>query len=120
MQARLDSIRVADSLMKEEDRIRQLREARIDSLRKVEEERARILSARKYNIVVGSFLTPAYAESYAAEYREMGYNPEVVGAEGSPYTLVIAESHPRYPAAAQRIIQFHDTVSIDAWIYVRK
>ncbi len=120
MRARLDSIRIADSLRKEEDRIRQLGDARLDSLRKAEEERVRILSARKYNIVVGSFLTPAYAESYAEEYRELGYDPEIVSAEGSPYTLVIAESHPRYPAAAQRIAQFHDTVSIDAWIYVRK
>jgi len=120
MQARLDSIRVADSLRNVESRLRALEEARLDSLRKVEEERALLLSARKYNIIVGSFLTPAFAESYAEEYRELGYNTEILNEEGSPWSLVVAEYHERYPAAARRIIQFHDTVNIDAWIYVRE
>lgn len=120
MQARIDSIRAADSLRNEEALMRAVEEARLDSLRRAEEERALLMEARKYNIVVGSFLTPSFAESYAAEFRELGYNTEVLSEEGSPYSLVVAESHPRYPAAARRIEQFHDTVSIDAWIYVRR
>ncbi len=120
MQARLESIRVADSLRIVETRLRALEEAKLDSLRKIEEERAQLLSERKFNIVVGSFLTPAFAESYAEEYRELGYNTEIVSEEGSPWSLVVAESHTRYPTAAQRITQFHDTVNIDAWIYTRR
>ena len=120
LKAQQDSIRVADSLRKVQMRLKAIEEARLDSIRAAEEER-RIWEARlKYNIIVGAFITPEYARAWMDEYKGMGYDPIIIKPEGSRFELVAAESHERFGKAVQRLEQFHDTVNIDAWLYVRK
>lgn len=118
--AQQDSIRVADSLKKVENRLRAVEEARLDSLVRAEQEKAVFETTRKYNIVVGSFITPEYALAWAEEYRKMGYDPQIIRTTDSRFELVVAESHEQYLRAFRRLEQFRDTVEIDAWLYVRK
>lgn len=120
LKAQQDSIRIADSLKRVENRRKAIEEARLDSIRKVEEEKAAFMARNKYNIVVGSFITPEYAQSWVEEYKRMGYNPHIVKMTDSRFELVVAESYDRFSKALQRLNQFQDTVNIDAWLYINK
>ena len=119
LKAQQDSVRVADSLRKVQEKMLLLENARLDSIQQAE-ERNRLADIPRYNIIVGSFVTPAYASSLAEEYGKMGYTTKILKVDGSQFELVAAESHKNFRAAVRRLDQFHDTVSIDAWIYIRK
>ena len=118
LRAQQDSIRVADSLKRAENRLRAIEEARLDSLLQAEQERADNEARNKYNIVVWSFLTPEFAKAWAEEYRKQGYDTRIVRMDGSQFDLVVAESYDRFSKAMERLNAFQDTVDIDAWLYI--
>jgi hypothetical protein len=118
LQARQDSINIADSLRRVEDQMLALENARIDSLRRAEEKRLAMES--KYNIIVGAFLTPEYAKEFVEEYRKLGYDAQILRMNGSKFELVAAEGHKSFKKAVDRLTAFQDTVSIDAWMYIKK
>jgi len=120
LRAQQDSIRVADSLKRVENRLRAIEEARLDSLIQAEQERAADEARNKYNIIVGSFLTPEFAQAWAEEYRKQGYDTRIVRMDGSQFDLVVAESYDRFSKAMERLDAFQDTVDIDAWLYIFK
>lgn len=117
--AQQDSIRIADSLNKIDEKLEAIENARLDSIRKDEEARLAAGKKSKYNIIVGSFLTPEYAKSFAEFYRQQGYDANIIKKEGSNFELVSAESHASLSKAISRLRQFRDTVEIDAWMYIR-
>ncbi len=119
-QVKQDSIRVADSLRKVQDELLAIESARIESERLAEEERLALLNKLKYNIIVGSFITPEYAKALAQEYRKLGYDAKILQMEGSRFELVAAEGHANFRNAVSRLRQFQDTVLIDAWMYIKK
>jgi hypothetical protein len=120
LRAQQDSIRVADSLKRVENRQRAIEEARLDSLIQAEAEKAEYEARNKYNIIVGSFITPDFARLWAEEYRNQGYDARIIRMDESMFELVVAESHEQFSKARTRLEQFHDTVEIDAWLYVAK
>ncbi|MBN2861608.1 MAG: hypothetical protein JXN62_00510 [Bacteroidales bacterium] len=113
-----DSIRVADSIRAVQDHLLALENARLDSIRAVDEARRALES--QYNIIVGSFITPEYARECLNEYRNMGYDAKIIQAEGSGFEFVSAESHSGLGRALARLAQFQDTVQIEAWIYTKR
>jgi hypothetical protein len=117
-QARQDSIRVADSIRSVQAALLASEQARLESER-VAEEQAMLLRT-KYNIIVGSFITPEYARALEADYRQHGYDARIIKAEGSSFEFVAAESHANLKTAIERLAMFQDTVVIDAWIFIRK
>lgn len=116
--ARQDSIRVADSIRIANEKLLAIEQARQDSIRMAEEALAAMAS--RYNIVVGSFITPEYARAWADEYRSRGFNPQIIKKENSRFELVVAETHDRLGEAVSRLNQFQDTMQVDAWIYRKK
>jgi len=120
MKAQEDNIRRADSLQKVKEQVEAIENARIDSLRRTEEARKALEANKKYNIIVGSFITPEYARIFAEEYRKQGYDPKILKSQGSRFELVSAEGHESFKKAVSRLRQFQDTVQIEAWLYVRK
>ena len=36
------------------------------------------MEASKYNIIVGSFITPEYAKGLAEDYRKQGYDSKII------------------------------------------
>lgn len=119
LKARQDSIRVTDSLKRIENRLRALEQARIDSIRLAEEEKQSWGNRYKYNLIVGSFLTPEYARDWAEEYLKMGYSEtRIMKMEGTGFELVSAEAHENYNRAISRLHQYLDTVNIDTWLYI--
>lgn len=115
-----DSIRVADSLKRVENRIRAVEEARLDSILQAEQEKAAYEARNRFNIIVGSFVTPEFAQAWAEEYRKQGYDSKVIRMANSKFELVVAESYDNFSKAVHRLDQFQDTVDIDSWLYVNK
>lgn len=118
MIARQDSIRLADSLRNAQDHLMALEKARQDSLRKADEER--LAQENKYNIIIGSFLTPEYAQGLLTEYNNQGHNAQIIRMTGSNFELVAAESYNSFSKALERLNAFQDTVQIDSWMYIRE
>jgi hypothetical protein len=120
LRAQQDSIRVADSIKNVQELLLAAENAKMDSVRRAEEARQAALTASRYNIIVGSFITPEYARSLEETYRQQGYDTRIFKMEGSNFELVSAESHQKLGKAISRLRQFQDTVEIDAWIYIRE
>ena len=119
LHAEQDSIRVADSIRRAQQQLVALENARLDSINQAEAARLEANKSR-YNIIVGSFVTPEYARNYAEYYREEGYDPKILKMEGTNFELVAAEGHQSLRKAVTRLEQFQDTVQIDAWIFERQ
>jgi hypothetical protein len=116
--ARQDSIRVADSIRNVQERLLAIENAKLDSIRIAEE--VRIASGSRFNIIVGSFITPEYAKALNDEYIKKGYNSQILKMEGSKFELVAAEGHKNFRTAVERLAQFQDTIQLDAWMYIKK
>jgi len=118
-QAGQDSIRVVDSIRKVQERLQAIEDARLDSIRIAEEKRALELK-NKYNIIVGSFITPQYARDHAETYRQKGYDVRIIDMEGGRFELVSAEAYESFRKAVERLQYFQDNVELGAWLYVVK
>jgi len=114
-QAKQDSIRVADSIKHVNDSLLVIENARLDSIMMADQQQVELES--RYNIIVGSFITPEYAEACAENYRNRGYDARIIQKENSRFALVSAESHESVRRAIARANQFQDTVEMDSWIY---
>jgi len=118
-QARQDSTRVADSIMKVQQQLLAIENARLDAVRVAEEKNAWELKNR-YNIIVGAFITPEYASGLNEVYKQRGYNSRIIKVQGSRFELVCAESHESFRTAVERLKQFQDTIEIDSWMFIKK
>mgnify|MGYP004701165041 CR=1 FL=1 len=119
-QARQDSIRVADSLTLVRELAAASEKARLDEINRVEQERLAYEARFKYHIIVGSFITPEYARAFQAEMSKAGYNSKILQKPDSKFEFITAESHESLRKAVDRLVQFRDTVAVDAWIYIRR
>jgi hypothetical protein len=118
--AKQDSIRVADSIKKVQDRLLAIENAKLDSIRKADQERMEWESKYKYNIIVGSFITPEYARNLLADYTRRGYNARMLKLEGTQFEMVSAEALNNFRTAVNRLKLYQDTVISDAWMYIKK
>ena len=120
MKAQEDSIRVANSMQKVKDHLMGIENAKLDSARKADEERLAFESKHKYNIIVGSFITPEYAKGLCEGYRKQGYDPQILKMERSRFELVSIEAHDSFRKAFSRLKKFQDTVQFESWMYIKK
>jgi hypothetical protein len=120
LQAKLDSTRVADSIRKAQDDLQALENEKLLSQQKAEEERVAAENKFKYNIIIGSFITPEYAKGLAEVYRQKGYDPKIIKVEGSRFELVSAEAFESLRKAVSRLKEYQATVELDSWIYIKK
>ena len=119
LRAQQDSIRVADSIQKVQDQLLANENAKLDSVRLAEEATQVSQRTNKYNIIIGSFITPEYAKNLAEAFRKQGYDTKILKMERSSFELVSAESHTSLNKAVTRLRQFQDTLQSDAWIYIK-
>lgn len=112
-----DSIHIADSISKVIAKQRAIEQARQDSINKVEQERLERLARFKYHIVVGSFITPQFADEWSVYYNSMGYGTEILKA-GNEFNLVSARKYDNMNDAVYDLERFKDTVQVDAWVYI--
>jgi hypothetical protein len=117
--AQQDSIRVADSIRNIQEQLLALENAKLDSVRLADEARLAEENSSRYNIIVGSFITPEYAAGLADVYRQRGYDTKIIRMDGSRFELVAAESHKDLQQAISRLRNFQDTIVMDAWLYIK-
>lgn len=115
-----DSLRVADSVRKAQDKLLAIEKARLDSLNSADAQRREWEGKYRYNIIIGSFITPDYARKYSAEFATKGYNTRILKLEGTQFEMVSAEAHESLGKAIARLKQFQDTVAYDSWLYIFK
>jgi hypothetical protein len=118
--AQQSSRRVADSVRKVQDRLLAVESARLDSMRQADQEKMDWESKYRYNIIVGSFLTPEYARAFSADLSLKGYKTRILKLEGTKFEMVSAEAHENFRTAVARLKEFQDTVAFDAWMYIIK
>lgn len=104
-----DSIRVAHEKQAEAERARQA------ELAVQVEEQARVVAG--YHVIVGSFLTPAYAESWLEHIKSFGYDAQLIGMNGGKWQLVSASSFPDLHQAWNAIASVQATINGEAWVY---
>lgn len=104
-----DSIRVANEKKVEAERARQAELAQAAA----EEVRA----ATGYHIIVGSFLTPAYADAWLEHIKGFGYDATIVDKDGGRWQLVSARSFPDLHSAWNALGTIQDNINGEAWVY---
>lgn len=118
-QIRLDSLHRVDSIQKVIARQNAIEQARQDSINRVEQQRLDRLAQFKYHIIVGSFLTPQFADEWSVYYNSMGYGTEILKASNE-FNLVSARKYDNMKDALIDLGHFKDTVQIDAWVYINE
>ncbi len=120
---------------REAEALRQQQEAfRIaDSIRVVNESRLRLsvhgrpsLQGQRrrqcqavsgYHVIVGSFLTPAYADAWLEHIKGFGYDARIVDMNGGKWQLVSAKSFPDLRGAWNALGSIQDNINSEAWVY---
>jgi len=116
--ARQDSLRIADSLKAVQERIN-LENQRLEAERLAEQQKLEWARKYKYNIIIGSFVTPEYASRLLEKYKSLGFSEaRLIPLDGTRFEMVAVEAHDRLGNAVKRLEQFRDTVAYDSWIYV--
>ncbi len=114
-----DSLHIADSISKVIAKQKAIEQARQDSINNAEQERLERLARFKYHIVVGSFITPQYADEWSIYYNTIGYGTEILKADNE-FNLVSARKYDNMKDALIDLEHFKDTVQIDAWVYINE
>lgn len=116
--AKQDSIKKAASVEKEIEKMKAVEQARLDSIQAAEQDRLEWEARFKYHIIVGSFLTPEYADDYRDYYQSMGYDATIIDGPANRFRLVSAEVHDELGKAASRLHRYQDTVNFESWLYI--
>lgn len=114
MERRMDSIRVADSVNRASLAVRQ--KAIEDSLAAVVANKADEAEL-KYHIIIGSFITPEYADAYASYYSGKGMEAKIIDKADSRFRLVTASSFATLKEASAALGSVRETVESGSWIY---
>jgi cell division protein FtsN len=104
-----DSIRVVNESKAEAERLRQAELAR------AAEEAVQAVSG--YHVIVGSFLTPAYADAWLEHIKGFGYDARIVDMNGGKWQLVSARSFPDLHGAWNALGSIQDNINSEAWVY---
>mgnify|MGYP007070673091 CR=1 FL=1 len=116
--ARQDSLRIADSIKAVQEKIA-IEKEKFEADRLAEEQKLEWARKYKYNIIVGSFITPEYARNLLTEYQALGYkDARLIPLENTRFEMVAVEAHDNLRTALTRLERFRDTVAFDSWIYV--
>lgn len=106
-----DSIRVANEQKADAERQRQA------ELTLAAEQEA--LDVSQYHVIVGSFLTPAYADDWLEHIRGFGYDARIVPMNGGRWSLVSAKSFGTLHDAWNALSGIQDNINGEAWVYTR-
>jgi len=104
-----DSIRVANEKQAEAERARQAEMA------VAAEEQTRVMTG--YHVIVGSFLTPEYADAWLEHIKGFGYDAQLVYMNGGRWHLVSAQVFPDLHKAWNALGSVQDRIDGDAWVY---
>ena len=113
-----EAFRVADSI-----RVANERQAEAERQRQAElvlAEQQQELEYSRYHVIVGSFLTPSYADAWLEHIRGFGYDARIVPMNGGRWSLVSARSYGTRREAWNALDGIQDDINGEAWVYSRE
>ncbi len=110
-----DAFRIADSIRVVNEAQAEAERARQAELAQAAQEEVRSVSG--YHVIVGSFLTPSYADAWLAHIKELGYDARIVPMNGGRWQLVSAKAFPDLHAAWNAVGSIQDNINSEAWVY---
>ncbi len=118
LQEQREAYRIADSI-----RVVREQEAEAERLRQAElareaEEQAVVMAG--HHVIVGSFLTPEYADAWLEHIRGIGYDATIVDMDGGRWKLVSAASFPQQRQAYNALPSITERVDGEAWVWNRQ
>lgn len=118
LQKQQEAFRVADSIKVAAQKVEEekARQAELERVAAGEETKLVAESASKYHIIVGSFLTRGYADSWSGHCKEMGYDAKIIEWDGGRWNLVSAKSYQTMRAAYNDLPSFLASFDMQAWV----
>jgi hypothetical protein len=120
LKAEHDSIMLADSLKRIENRLEAAEEAIMDSILQAVPETEAYVADNKYNLIVGSYVTSDLAQACAEKYRKLGYDTRIINDANNKHELVVVESYDQYDTAKERLKLLQNTIDPTAWLYIKE
>jgi cell division protein FtsN len=118
LQKQQEAFRVADSVRVANEQAAAAEKARQDEMDRIAREEALELS--NYHVIVGSFLTPEYAEDWLAHIKSLGYDARLVDMNGGRWHLVSAKSFGTLREAWNGVESIQENINGEAWVYKRE
>ena len=110
LKARLDSIRIADSIKEVQLILDRIENEKVDSARKADQDRSARETVFRYKIIVGSFKVSDNAENLAEIYRKKGFDATVIKHEDSGNNLVAAGAYDKLSTAVEHLEEFRKSI----------
>ena len=118
LQKQQEAYRVADSIRVANEQAAAAEKARQDELNRIAEQAT--LELGKYNVIVGSFLTPEYAQDWLGHIKDLGYDAQLVDMSGGRWHLVSAKSFPTLREAWNSVGSIQENINGEAWVYKKE
>lgn len=115
LQKQQEAYRVADSIRVANEQVAAAEKARQDELDRIAEQET--LKLTQYHVIVGSFLTPAYADDWLSHIKDLGYDAQLVDMNGGRWHLVSAKSFATLREAWNSVGSIQEIINGEAWVY---
>ncbi len=110
-----EAFRIADSIRVAKEKEDEAERAMQAELAPAAGEKVSVMTG--YHVIVGSFLTPAYASAWLEHIRSFGYDAQLIDMNGGEWQLVSAQSFPDLHAAWNSLTGIQDKINGEAWVY---
>ena len=117
-----DSLEFVDSIKKLQNELAQLRmkhQQLRDSVSRKTTMKAQPKSGYKYHIIVGSFKTPDYLNSYNRYVKERGFDTRILRNKYG-FNLIAVESTNNWQQALSTLEELQEGFEESAWLYVER
>ena len=118
LQKQQEAYRVADSIRVADEQAVAAEKARQEELNRIAEQETPELG--NYHVIVGSFLTPAYADDWLGHIKGLGYNAQLVDMNGGRWHLVSAKSFATLREAWNSVGSIQQNINGEAWVYKKE
>jgi len=118
LQKQQEAYRVADSIRVAEEQAAAAEKARQEELSRIAEQAT--VEQGKYHVIVGSFLTPAYADAWLGHIKDLGYDAQLVDMNGGRWHLVSAKSFATQREAWTSAGSIQQNINGEAWVYKKE
>ena len=112
-----EAFRIADSIKVAAEQAAREKERQAEIARLAQQE---AMELSRYNIIVGSFLTPEYADGWLDHVTKLGYDAKIVEMDGGRWRLVSVNSYETLKDAWNALPRYQTEVQGDAWIFKRE
>lgn len=110
-----EAFRVADSIRVVNEKQAEAERARQAELAMQADEQVNVKAG--YHVIVGSFVTPSYADAWLEHIKGFGYEAQIIDMNGGKWQLVSARSFPDLHSAWNNIGSIRDKINGEAWVY---